>query len=64
MTHNDWDHVFAVVVIVCVTILFFIDAGTELGVKLAVRLHWTLGWYTLRVLAAGCAIALALDILF
>jgi hypothetical protein len=64
VTHTEIIHFLAIIVLICATILFLIDVGVELEVRLAVRLKWGLAWVVLRYTGIICSVLLAMDVLF
>lgn len=57
-------YIFAIILLVSVSIVSLIDMAVEMGIKPALRLKWTLLWYVARYVAIFCGILLALDVLF
>lgn len=57
-------YIFAIILLISVTIVFLIDVSVELGIKPALRLKWTLLWYGARYVAIVCGVLLALNVLF
>lgn len=63
MSHQDVLQLLAILLLICIAIIFVIDICTELGLAFAIRVKWTLVWYFTRYIAITCAILLALDVL-
>lgn len=63
MTHEAWIELFAKIVIVDIVLIVLIDVGSEYGIKMALRLKWSLLWYILQYSGMGSALAVVIDAL-
>jgi hypothetical protein len=64
VTHQAWEHLLALVVLTGCLGVVVVDGGSEYGMPLTLRFRWSLGYYALRYVTIGCAILLALNVLF
>jgi hypothetical protein len=62
MTYEDWMELFAKIVVICLAVTILIDLAAEFKVSVALRLKWSLFWYSIRYVGYGCAIALAISV--
>lgn len=63
MSHEQWLELFAKILAFCIGFLVIVDGGTEMNLRWANRLKWSMWWEVMRYVGMGCAVLLVISVL-